>query len=73
MVHATHEVGLFSSATEYSDAACRDARLAQAAAARLLATSYRHSAKRLRESNEGGGVPDGAILLEQLADEIDPD
>lgn len=73
MVYTVYTRGLYSAAIAYSDAV-RDGASADELLVherRLLAASRRDSARKLRDTGEGGGVPDGATLLEQLADDVE--
>lgn len=73
MVLTENSVGLLSLALAYGDAVRAGAPSADIDhhARRLLAESRRGCARALRDTGEGGGVPDGAILLEQIADDIE--
>jgi hypothetical protein len=74
MTHSKYSRGLLTRAIEYAISLETDgADESETAGKRLVATCYRESARKLRETLEGGGVPDGATLLDQLADEADPD
>lgn len=73
MTHTQYRRGLLTRALEYVQSLEGEADETRTASLRLIASSYRLSARKLRETLEGGGVPDGATLLDQLADEADPD
>lgn len=77
MVHITYRRGLFARAAEYI-AACRLAHednnemsRVQGFADKLIAAGYRESARALRDSGEAN-TSDPALLLEQMADALDP-
>lgn len=73
MVHTEYARGLFTAALAYTDAVRGGAPTEEIAEheRKLLAASRRDSARKLRDTGEAGGVPDGALLLEQLADEAE--